>query len=157
MATKQEALAQLEEGFQDFRRQIVGLPDDAYAETFLGEWNLSQLLAHMSGWYREMAGAIGRVSRGERPAPEGVDYSDADSWNARFATQAKPGTAAFEDWEAAYRTYYDAAAALPEDLYGVDPEKGRPRIGNRLLEAAGINHFREHGEDLAAWTATRGR
>lgn len=157
MASKQEALAQLEEGFQDFRRQIDGLPDSAYAETFLGEWNLSQLLAHMSGWYREMTGAIERVARGQRPTPEGVDYSDADSWNARFATHAKPGTAAFEDWEAAYRAYYDAAAALPDDLYGIDPDKGRPRIGNRLLEATGINHFREHRDDLEAWAATRGR
>jgi len=157
MASKQEALAELEEGYQDFRRQIAGLPGSAYAETFLGEWNLSHLLAHMSGWYREMTGAIQRVSRGERPTPEGVDYSNADVWNAEFAQSALPGTAAFDDWEAAYRAYYEAAAALPAALYGIDPEKGRPRIGNRLLETAGINHFREHRDDLEAWTATRGR
>jgi hypothetical protein len=157
MASKQEALAELDEGYQDFRRQIVGLPDSAYAEDFLGEWNLSQLLAHMSGWFREMTGAIKRVSRGERPTPEGVDYSDADKWNDDFAREAKSGARAFEDWEAAYRAYYDAAAALPEELYGVDPEKGRPRIGNRLLQTAGIDHFKEHRQHLEAWAARRGR
>ena len=93
--------------------------------------------------------------RGERPTPEGVDYSDADAWNEKFALQAKPGHAALDAWDAAYRAYCTAAGALPENLYGEDPEKGRPLIGNRLLQAAGIHHFEEHRPDLEKWLRSR--
>ena len=155
MATKQEALAALDAGYEKFREGIAGLPDDAYAEKWLGDWNLSQVLAHMTGWYREMAGAIDRVGRGERPAPEGVDYNDTETWNQQFAKDAKEGRSALAEWDAAYRGYREAAERLGEDKYGIDPERGRPRIGNRLLEGAGINHFQEHQPDLDEWLKSR--
>lgn len=155
MATKAEVLGELDAGYEKFRARIAGLGEDAYAEPWLGTWNLSQCLAHMAGWYREMTGAIERVGRGERPTPEGVDYSNADTWNDRFALEAKPGRAALEAWDAAYRGYRDAAGALPDRLYGEDPEKGRPLIGNRLLDAAGIHHFAEHQPDLENWLKSR--
>lgn len=155
MSDKSDAIAQLDAARIHFRAKIAGLPSGAYAEIWLGTWNLSQLLAHMAGWFREMAGAIERAGRGEKPAPEGVDYSDPEPWNARFAAQARPGVAALADWDAAYATYRDAAARLPDDLFGVDPEKGRPRIGNRLLQGAGIGHFVEHDPQLAAWVGAR--
>jgi len=155
MATKAEALGALDSGYQKFRAPLAALGDAAYAEPWLGTWNLSQCLAHMEGWYREMTAAIERVGRGERPTPEGVDYSDADAWNEKFALQAKPGHAALDAWDAAYRAYCTAAGALPENLYGEDPEKGRPLIGNRLLQAAGIHHFEEHRPDLEKWLRSR--
>ncbi len=155
MSDKSDAIARLDAAFVHFRAQIAGLPPAAYDETWFGTWNLSQLLAHMAGWFREMAGAIDRTGRGAKPAPDGVDYSDPEPWNARFAAGAKPGVAALTDWDAAYATYRDAAARLPDELFGVDPEKGRPRIGNRLLQGAGIGHFEEHEPPLAAWVGVR--
>jgi hypothetical protein len=155
MSDKEEAIAELQAAHDRFRSSIAGLPDEAYAETWLGTWNLSQLLAHMSGWYREMQGGFERAGRGERPTPEGVDYSDPQPWNDRFAADAKPGKAALADWDAAYDEYRSAAEALDGSLYGVDPEKGRPRIGNRLLQASGINHFEEHQSQLDGWLASR--
>lgn len=155
MATKAEALAALDSGFRKFRAPLAALDDGAYAEPWLGTWNLSQCLAHMEGWYREMTAAIERVGRGERPTPEGVDYSNADTWNEKFALRAKPGRAALQAWDAAFRAYRDAASALPESLYGEDAEKGRPLIGNRLLQAAGIHHFEEHQADLEKWLSSR--
>jgi len=155
VADKAEVLAELESRYDAFRARIAGLPDAAYGETWLGDWNLSQLLAHMAGWYREMSSAIARVGRGEPPAPAGVDYNDADSWNVKFAEDAKPGRAALADWDAAFARYRDAAAALPDSQYGIDPAKNRPRIGNRLLDGAGIHHFDEHREQLESWLATR--
>jgi hypothetical protein len=154
MTSKEEALAQLEEGYRRFRAGIAGLDDAAYGETWLGSWNLSQLLAHMSGWFREMTAAFERVARGERPTPEGVDYSDPEPWNARFAAHALPGRAALADWDAAFAAYRQAAAALAADRFGVDPDSGRPRIGNRLLQGAGIGHFEEHQPELDAWLAS---
>ncbi len=155
MASKQEALAALDDGYEQFRLGIADLPDEAYSETWLGEWNLSQVLAHMSGWFGEITGAIQRVGRGERPTPEGVDYSDADAWNAKFAIQAKPGRAALQEWDAAFKGYREAADALPEDMYGIDPERGRPLIGNRLLQGSGTGHFEEHQPQLDEWLKSR--
>lgn len=155
MANKQEALADLDAGYEKFRTGIADLPDAAYGETWLGEWNLSQVLAHMTGWYGEMTGALQRVARGERPVPEGVDYANSDAWNAKFAPQAKSGRAALREWEQAYAGYRAAAEDLRDDLYGVDPEKGRPLIGNRLLQGAGIGHFEEHQPQLDEWLRSR--
>lgn len=155
MAEKAEALAELQSRYEAFRSKIADLPDAAYDETWLGRWNLSHVLAHMTGWFREMVGAFERVGRGERPAPEGVDYGDADRWNAGFEKDAKPGREALHAWDAAYAAYHDAAAALPAEQYGIDPEKGRPRIGNRLLQGAGIGHFEEHQPELDAWLSSR--
>lgn len=156
MSAKSEAIARLQAAHDHFRAQVANLPGEAYSETWLGSWNLSQLLAHMAGWYREMAGGFARVARGERPVPEGVDYSDEDAWNAKFAERAKPGTAALTDWDEAYAAYLAGAEALSEELYGIDPEKGRPRIGDRLLHGAGIGHFEEHTPALEAWLKARG-
>ena len=155
MSDKQDALDELQSRYAAFREGIAELPDSAYSETWLGTWNLSQLLAHMSGWYGEMTEAIGRVGRGEPPTPAGVDYSDPDSWNAKFAQDAIAGRAALARWDDAFAGYRDAAASLPDSLFGIDPEKGRPRIGNRLLQGAGIGHFEEHEPELREWLATR--
>ncbi len=155
MADKDSAIATLEKDYVEFRDLITGLPDAAYREVWLGTWDLDRLLAHMAGWYREMAGAIARVGRGERPAPEGVDYGDTETFNAKFAAQAKDARAALDDWDDAFHQYYAAAKALPAESYGIDPERGRPRIGNRLLEGAGIGHFAEHRPQLETWLSTR--
>ncbi len=109
----------------------------------------------MAGWYGEMSGAFARVARGERPAPEGVDYSDADRWNEQFARKAVPGRAALAQFDAAYAGYVAAARSLDDSMYGADPEKGRPKIGNRLLQGAGTHHFEEHQEQLEAWLGAR--
>ena len=157
MADKATAIHDLELGYQEFKGPLERLEDKDYSEVWLGEWNLSQLLAHMVGWYREMTGAIERAGRGERPTPEGVDYSDSDAWNAKFAKNAKPGKAALDEFEKAFEEYLAAAEALPESLFGTDPERGRPLIGNRLLQAAGIGHFEEHQPQVNAWLKSRAK
>lgn len=155
MSSKAETLAALEAGYSLFRASIADLDDDAYSEPWLGSWDLAHCLAHMAGWYREITGSIARVGRGERPTPGGVDYADTDGWNERLTSDAKQGRDALRDWDEAYRAYYDAGATLPESLFGIDPEKGKPRIGVRLLDGAGIHHFAEHQPQLDAWLASR--
>lgn len=155
MSDKEQAIAELQTAHDHFRSAIAGLPDAAYNEVWLGTWNLSEVLAHMAGWFREMSGGFARAGRGERPAPDGVDYSDPQPWNDRFATQAKPGVAALADWDAAYAEYRSAAESLDDSLYGTNPENGRLRIGNRLLQGAGVHHFEEHQPELDAWLAAR--
>jgi hypothetical protein len=155
MSDKATAIHDLELGYQEFRGPIERLPEEAYSEVWLGTWSLQELLAHMAGWYREMTGAIERAGRGERPTPEGVDYGDSDAWNAKFAKLAKNGKAALKDFEDAYAGYLAAAKALPESMFGTDAERGRPLIGNRLLQGAGTGHFEEHQGQLDAWLKAR--
>ncbi|MEP6870574.1 MAG: maleylpyruvate isomerase N-terminal domain-containing protein [Anaerolineaceae bacterium] len=155
MAEKLDTLATLETKYAEFREKISGLPADAYDEVWLGEWNLAQLLAHLAGWFGEMTVGLKRVANGERPTPEGVDYSDADAWNAKFAATASPGAASLSDFDSAYAGYRDAANALPEDKFGVDPQTGKPRIGLRLLDGPGIHHFDEHLPEIEEWLSKR--
>ena len=155
MSDKKTAIHDLELGYQEFRGPLERLEADDFAVVWLGSWNLSQLLAHMAGWYREMTPAFARVAAGERPTPAGVDYSDADTWNVKFEKLARPGKAALDDFDEAYRAFLAAAKALDEQFYGMDPEKGRPRIGNRLLQASGTGHFEEHQQQLDDWLKTK--
>lgn len=155
MPDKSASLATLESKYQEFRERISGLPAHAYDEVWLGEWNLAQVLAHMAGWFGEMTAGLKRVANGERPTPEGVDYSDEDAWNGRFAASASPGTGALAAFDAAYANYRDAAIALSEDKFGVDPQTGKPRIGVRLLDGAGVHHFDEHRPQIDEWLSKR--
>ena len=154
MANRAEVLAELDRAHDVFRARIADLPEEAYREVWLGEWDLARLLAHMAGWFNEITGGIERVGRGERPTPEGVDYSNADAWNAKFAATATPGKAALAVFDLRFRQYRDAAAALDESMFGLS-DQGKPKIGNRLLDGAGIHHFAEHQPELEAWLATR--
>ena len=155
MSDKDEAIQRFNESRLAFRARIEDLTDGAYGEVWLGSWNLSQLLAHTSGWLREMAPGFERVSRGERATAPGADYSDFDAWNARFAETAIPGSLALKDFDEACNEYVAQALVLSEEHYGVDAERSGPRIGNRLLEGAGIGHFIEHGEQIEEWLKSR--
>ena len=155
MSDKSESLATLEAKYDEFREKISGLPAKAYDEVWLGEWNLAQVLGHMGGWFGEMAIGLKRVANGERPTPDGVDYSDEDAWNAKFAATAAPGTAALSDFDGAYSNYRDAAKALPEEKFATDPQSGKSGIGARLLSGPGIHHFDEHRPQIEEWLSKR--
>ena len=116
---------------------------------------MGELLAHMGGWFKEMTFAMQRAGRGERPTPEGVDYSNADTWNARFSATASPGKHGLATFDAYFKRYIEAAKALPEEMYGADATSGKAKIGNRLLQGAGIHHFEEHTAELETWLASR--
>jgi Mycothiol maleylpyruvate isomerase N-terminal domain len=154
MSEKSENIAQLESSLTAFRAKIASLPDSAWAEHWLGTWTLNELTAHMSGWANEMAAALGRVAAGQRPTPEGVDYSDFDAWNAGFAGKAVAKAESLATFDASFKAYIEGAKALPEGLFGKTDE-GKLKIGSRLLEGAGIHHFAEHGEQLDTWLAGR--
>lgn len=155
MIEKAPAIHDLELAFQEFRGPLIKLEDADYGVKWLGDWNLSELLAHMAGWFREMTPAFERVAKGERPTPPGADYSKTDEWNAKFAADCRPGKAALRDFEEAYEGYLTAAKALPESFYGKDAESGKPKIGNRLLQGSGLGHFQEHQPQVEAWLRER--
>ena len=154
MSAKSDNIAQLESAYKAFRAKLASLPEAAWHEQWLGEWTCSQLLAHMAAWANEMTGAINRVGAGQRPTPEGVNYSDADAWNAKFTANSVLGPSALDEFDLCFKRYMDAANSLGEEQFGSSPE-GKLKIGSRLLDGAGIHHLAEHGAELDAWLASR--
>ncbi|MDZ7729501.1 MAG: maleylpyruvate isomerase N-terminal domain-containing protein [Dehalococcoidia bacterium] len=155
MSAKSDKIAELDAAYDRFRSLIADLPGDAFSEVWLGDWDLDRLLAHFAGWFREITPAFARVSAGMRPVAEGVSYDDTEGWNASFVANAPHGKDALHEFDHAFEAYRDAAHSTPEDLFGMDPAKGRPRIGDRLVENAGINHFAEHQEEVESWLKSR--
>ncbi|HWO93620.1 MAG TPA: ClbS/DfsB family four-helix bundle protein [Dehalococcoidia bacterium] len=148
--TKAEALAELDDGYEKLRRAIMGLTDAQRNETWLGSWSVREMLAHVNGWHEEMTAALQRLARGERPTPEGVDYGDADAWNARFV-EGRQGASVQDEIDRFDRTHHAfraAADAVPEDRFG------EGKTVNRLVENTGARHYREHLEQLEQWIVT---
>ncbi len=103
------------------------------------------------GLVREMTAAVERAGRGERPTPEGVDYSNADTWNEKFALQANPGEPPLSrgTQPTGRKGGRPSRGALRRD-----PEKGRPDW-QPLLQGAGIHHFEEPQPALETWLKSR--
>jgi len=137
---KQTAIKQVEDGFGAILAAIQGLDDAAMSKRFYGAWNVKDILAHISGWHQQMTASMERMARGEKPTPEGVDFSDSDAWNARFsgAMTAQSAGTVIADLRQSFATYVRAAAAIPDDRYG------EGKTINRLLEGSGFGHYAEH-------------
>jgi hypothetical protein len=137
---KNAALKSVQSGFNELLQAIDGLDEKAMSTVFYGTWSVKDILAHIAGWHHQMAEAMQRMARGERPTAEGVDYTDADSWNVRFAAAMAPQTAAtvVADLRQSFANYLNAARAIPDDRYG------EGKTINRLLEGSGFGHYKEH-------------
>src|SRR6266446_8773666 len=86
---KDELLNQAARDYKALQETLTGLNEAQMTEVWLGTWSVKDIVAHISGWHREMTPALDRLARGERPVPSGVSYDDVDAWNARFALAAK--------------------------------------------------------------------
>jgi len=152
-ATDKDSL--LNEAAREYRalhEAIHGLNEQHMTEVWLGTWSIKEIIAHMSGWHHEMGPALERMARGERPVPAGVSYEDVDAWNARFA--AAPRATAVADLllelDKSHEYFLRAAAGVPADRF---------QPGNTAFKIVDLNsahHYREHGEQIRAWRATRG-
>jgi hypothetical protein len=147
MSYKDEVLKELDKGYAALKRDIEGLTDGEMLREWLGSWNTRDLLAHVAGWHREMGVALERIARGERPTPEGLDYSDGDTWNAKFAA-ANAGISPQQmlaELESSFEFFKQAAASIPEDRFV------QGRTADRIVHTSGINHYIEHGEQIREW------
>lgn len=137
---KQTAIKQVEDGQAELNATIDGLDEAAMTKTFYGDWSVKEILAHIAGWQTEMTGGIERMARGERPTPEGVDYGDADAWNAKFAAAVKSQSASdvAEQARAAYTKFIAAAQSIGDDRFG------EGKTINRMLAGTGSEHYAEH-------------
>jgi hypothetical protein len=153
---RKELLAELDRSFAELERAIEGLSHEQMLQRWYGadseEWSVRDILAHITGWHHEMDDALERIARGERPTPEGVDYSDADTWNARFVetwTSASPEAMAAELVKSK-ELFVEAAKQVPEEKF----EEGRAAY--RILTTTGTNHYREHAPEIRAWREKTG-
>ena len=120
--------------------------DEAHGswEGAVGEWSVAQLLQHMHGWLTEMTAAVERMNAGQRPTPEGVDYSDPQDWNPGFV--AERGEQTFEAARAAFNEGHDRFASAVAE---VDAARfGEGKTINRMVEGVVTHHYVEHSEDL---------
>lgn len=149
---REELLIELNEGFASLLDAVSGLTDDQMKQVWFGDWGTRDILAHIAGWHREMTGAFERIARGERPVPEGVDYSDADPINARFAevAGATSPSAMIDELKASEEAFVAAARTVSEDRF----EEGKTAY--RILHTTGIDHYREHMPAIREWRKSQG-
>ena len=92
------------------------------------------------------------MARGERPVPEGQDWTAPDPYNATFAEYAKgkQRDQALHELENSLESFKAAAMKVPEDRYG------EGKTANRIFEGAGIEHFKEHADAIREWRSREG-
>ena len=150
MSEKTTLLSGAETEFAAFKRALAGLDEAQMREVWLGTWSARDIVAHISGWHRDLGPALLRMSRGERPIPEGVSYDDVDAWNARFADARKAASTALilKELDASHAAFLEAAAAVPEERYV--PGK----TAYKIVDLNSRHHYQEHRAQIEEW---RGR
>jgi len=147
MSEKTTLLSEAETEFTLFKRAIAGLDEARMRQVWLGTWSARDIVAHISGWHREMGPALERMRQGERPIPEGVSYDDVDAWNARFA-DAKKGAATadiLKELDASHATFMQAASGVPDERYV--PGK----TAHKIVDLNSRHHYHEHRQQIEEW------
>lgn len=153
MGLKHDLLRQAEEEFTALKSAVAGLGEAELTRVWLGTWSVRDVLAHMTGWHREMIPALERMARGERPFGEGVSYQDVDTWNEKFAAAGRGRSAAaiWRELEASHRDFVAAAGKVPEERFAPD------KTATRIVDLNGPHHYREHGTEIREWRKREGR
>jgi hypothetical protein len=148
---KDELLLTSAREYKAFHEALHGLNEEQMAEVWLGTWSIKEIVAHMSGWHREMLPVLERLARGERPVPEGVSYDDVDAWNARSSAPAKDTevTDLLLELDRSHEDFMLAAARIPAARF----EPGK--TAHRTVDGVTGHHYREHGDQIRAWRASR--
>jgi len=153
MTSRDELIQRLDTAYEDYRSTIEDLNEPQFDKKWLdGQWGAREITAHITGWLGTLAGGLERMSRGERPAPEGQDWSAPDPYNATFAEHAKgkKHDQILDELEHGMEAFKKAAMMLPEDRYG------EGKTANRIFDGAGIVHFKEHAAMVRDWRRREG-
>ena len=149
---KGELLLEAAREYKALHEALHGLNEEQMAEVWLGTWSVKEIVAHMSGWHRELLPVLERLARGERPVPEGVSYDDVDAWNARFAATAHGREVAelLLELDRSHEDFMQAADRVPAERW--QPGK----TTHRIVDDNSAHHYREHADQIRAWRAARG-
>ena len=151
MSHKQELLVRAVQEYMAFHEALDGLNEEHLVEAWLGTWSVKDIVAHIVGWHREMGPALERIARGERPLPESVSYDDVDAWNAKFvaAMRETEVTDALLELDKSHAYFMKAADAVPEARFQPD------KTAYKIVDLNSAHHYREHGDHIRAWRASR--
>ncbi len=147
---KAAVIGEYRESYRALRALLDRLSEAQMTTPFMDGWSVREVLGHILGWHQQLALGLERMAQGQRPAPEGVDWSDVQGWNARFAQEAAGRSVPdlLRDLERETERFLRALEALPEDRFG------EGKTVNRIAAGAGFEHFREHARDIEAALAT---
>ena len=150
-ATKDELLNQAARDYKAFHEALTGLNEAQMTEVWLGTWSIKDIVAHISGWHREMGPALERLARGEKPVPPGVSYDDVDAWNAKFAAARKnaPVADVLLEFDKSHEYFMHAAAGVPAERFQVG------KTAWKLVDGNSAHHYREHAEQIRDWRRSR--
>jgi len=145
-ANKQDLLNDAAREYKAFHESIHGLNEEHMTEAWLGTWSVRDIVAHISGWHREMTPALERLARGERPVPPGVSYDDVDGWNEKFAAAKRhePVADVLLDLDKSHEDFMHAAAQVPDDRFA----EGKTAM--RIMQTI-AGHPLEHLDELREW------
>jgi len=151
VTAKDELLNQAAREYNAFEAAIHGLTEAQLTEVWLGTWSIREIVAHISGWHREMGPALERLARGEKPLPDGVSYDDVDAWNVRLvaAKQDWPLDEVLLELDRSHEYFMHMAAKVSEER--VQPGK----TAYRIIDLNSAHHYQEHGDQIRAWRAAR--
>lgn len=147
MADREALITELNASFADLQEAVSGLTHQQKLQRWYGKWCVYDIFSHIIGWHHEMDDALERIARGERPAPEDVDYSDTNAWNDRFVETwvQSSGAAVEQELEVSKDLFLKAARLVPEDKF----EDGRAAF--RIMHTTAIDHYAEHAKDIREW------
>src|SRR5262249_36954805 len=146
MSEKTTLLSEAETELTRFKRAIAALDETKMREVWLGTWSVRDIVAHISGWHRELSPALERIARGERPGQEGLSYDQVDAWTGRFADAKKPAATRdiLAELDASHAAFMRAAAAVPEERYV--PGK----TAYKIVDLNSRHHYQEHRGQIEA-------
>jgi hypothetical protein len=146
MGAKQDLLRRAEEEFDGLKAAIKGLDDAEMRRVWLGTWGVREIVAHITGWHRELIPAIERVGRGEAAHADGA-YDDADAWNARFVAASRGLTPAalLDELDRSHRELVRVASRLPDEEF----VEGKTAPG--LVDGVAGGHYQEHAAQIREW------
>lgn len=147
-----DLVTQLETSFAGLQDAVAGLTHQQKLQRWYGKWCVYDIFSHIIGWHHEMDDAFERIARGERPVPEGLDYSKSDEWNDRFVDTwvQSSGVAVEQELETSKDIFVKAARLVPEDKF----EDGRAAF--RIMHTTAIDHYAEHAKDIREWREREG-
>ena len=151
MAEQEALIAKFRESQAELLEALSGLSEQRSSEVWSGSWGAKQIAAHINGWESTMTEALDKISRGERPAVEGMDLNDTDGCNAIFAERAS--AMSFADVVAGLSASGDrlivAIRAVPDDRIV------EGRTARRIVETL-IRHPGEHTGEIRSWRRSHG-